>query len=395
MAGLIAVLAKFCSYITLNFVGLTTAFTKVITSLIPSSVQGVGNESWMLGRVDKTLHYYSFQSVALWVPVLLAVLIMMFLDRYRVDKIQKQLLLVIALLASAAQLMIFAWNWLPAVSPEQFPLYPQNAITHFLQNDPTANRYVVWRDTTKDPSILPSNSSDIYRIDDFTGYESLTLPCMSVFYHKQIPNDSLDLHLLGLSNVKYIVTKSRVIRSADARLAFSADGVTIYENLLCKPRSYLAHRYMALHSDSAIGTNLLRKDFNGSVVLLAAQDVPANLSNLLNSNDSTRPDGDSIQITRSENEVIELSVDTRSKAMLTLTDTYYPGWKCYVNGQRCEIIRANEYMRAVEIEPGHSNVVFRFEPDIFVAGASTSAVTLLCTVGAILFMNLRNRKKTT
>jgi hypothetical protein len=343
--------------------------------------------------VEKTLHYYSFASFALWIPMLLALLILILLERYQRGKIKKRSLLTIALLASVAQLVIFAKDWLPVVDPTQFPLYPRNAITHFFQNDPSASRFAVWRDTTKDPVILPPNSSDISRINDFTGYESLTPSSMSVFYRKQVPHDSLDLHLLGLANVKYVVTKSRIIHSADAREAFSAGGITIFENLLCKPRSFLAHRCMILNSDSAVGANLIRKDFDGAVALFTTPDMPMDTSGLRSGDDSIQRNGDSIHIIRSENEAIELSADTRSKAILILTDTYYPGWECYVNGQRRDIFRANGYMRAVVLDAGHSTVLFRFEPEIFTAGATTSAIAVLCSLGAIGFLRLHNRKR--
>ncbi len=394
IGSLLAIMVIACTYISLHLDTLTSAFTKVITPMIPNSAQGVGNESWMLGRVAKTLHYYTFESFALWVPFLIALLIIVSIDRYRVGAIKKQSLLIITLLASAAQLVIFAKDWLPAVDPEKFPLYPPNSITQFLQNDSTASRYTVWRNMTKDPYILPPNTSDVFHINDFGGYESLMPPCMNVLYHKQVPEDSIDLHLLGLVNVKYIVTKSKIISPTNARKAFSADGLTIYENLLCKPRSYLAHRHFVVHSDSAIGTYLLRKDFDGSIALLMAQDTPANFSNFFDSNDSIRSGADFTRITRSENEAVELSVDTKSKAMLILTDTYYPGWKCYVNGQRREVIRTNGYMRGVSLEPGHSNVVFRFEPDTFTFGAKTSVITILIAIGTIILTNVRNRKNT-
>jgi len=393
LASLIVVLSIACLYITVNLGSVTKAFTKAVAPMILSSAQGVGNESWLLGRVSKTLQYYTFGSLALWGPILLAVSIIIFLDLYYAKKIKKQPFLFIMLVGSTAQLMIFAISWLPSINPEQFPLSPQNGITTFLRNDPADSRYAVLRDTSKDPYILPSNSSDFYRINDFTAYESLTPPSMSVFYHRDVPKDSLDLRLLGLANVKYVLARSQVIQTTDAHKVFYGNGITIYENMLCKPRAYLVHQCTIVNTDTEISAHLLRKDFDGSIALFAKQDVPENISISQVGQDSMQSERDSVQVTRSENEEVDISVSTRAKGILILTDTYYPGWKCYANGQKRELCRADGYMRAVMVDPGHSTIVFRFEPDIFIAGATTSAASALFCLGAIAFLNVRNRNK--
>lgn len=65
---------------------------------------------------------------------------------------------------------------------------------------------------------------------------------------------------------------------------------------------------------------------------------------------------------------------------LVLSDVWYPGWKCWIDGQECGIRRANYLFRAVPLPPGDHQVVFRFEPASWTWGLRISAGTILCVL---------------
>jgi hypothetical protein len=272
------------------------------------------------------------------------------------------------------------------VDPARFPAFPPNPVIHFLQADSNNGRYYVWRDTSRDPVILPANSSDVYHIQDISGYESLTPPSLSAFYRKHIAPDSLDLRLLGLANVKYVLTKSRVIHAAAARETFTADGVHIYENLMCKPRAYLAHESTVAAADEGVTATLLRQDFDGHAAVFAASDSPGAMAGGGNSLDS-------VQIERSENEMVAIRVSTSAPAILILSDSYYPGWKCAVNGVDSHIYRVNGTMRGVRVNAGVSNVEFRFEPMVLKVGAGISGIALLLALISVVILGVRDRNR--
>lgn len=70
-----------------------------------------------------------------------------------------------------------------------------------------------------------------------------------------------------------------------------------------------------------------------------------------------------------------------------ISDTYYPGWKCFLNdSQELEILRANHAFRAVEIPAGRHSILMKYEPDTFRAGLYLSLIgvaILLCSGGVI------------
>lgn len=94
------------------------------------------------------------------------------------------------------------------------------------------------------------------------------------------------------------------------------------------------------------------------------------------------------QITRTNANQVDIAVDCPAPSYLVLTDTYYPGWKAYLNGstQELEILRANYLFRAVEIPKGKCCISFKYQPRPFTAG-----LILLGSILSILTVALINR----
>jgi hypothetical protein len=69
---------------------------------------------------------------------------------------------------------------------------------------------------------------------------------------------------------------------------------------------------------------------------------------------------------------------------LVLTDVWFPGWKCTVNGQPTEIHRADFLFRAVAVPSGPCEIVFTFEPESYRRGRELSlgAAALLLVLAA-------------
>jgi hypothetical protein len=72
---------------------------------------------------------------------------------------------------------------------------------------------------------------------------------------------------------------------------------------------------------------------------------------------------------------------------IVLTDIWYPGWICEVDGQPAAIRRANYLFRAVQVPERAKEVVFRFEPATLRRGRAISLGTLAFV--AVLLPSLR------
>ncbi|MEI8135016.1 MAG: YfhO family protein [bacterium] len=357
--------------------------TLLIAPGIASSAFGTDNESWMLGRVEKTLQYYSSFSIMLWVPLLGAFISLLSLNLFKREKLTRSKLLLILGVTTSAELIAFTSGWLPAIDQKQFPIYPKNEITDFLQRDTTHSKYSTWRDLKSDPYLFTSNASNVYDIFDYHGYESITNRSMLLVSDAHSRPDTVNLRLLGLMNVKHILINKHPVDTTYLRREFTSDGMTIYENMFCKPRAYLCYQTKVLPNDSSVLQNLLDDRFDGSTALFNVSDAPT-YGNVLTAG------ADDVQIVHASDNEISLHATNSSPCVLVLTDTYYPGWMCRVNGVETKIYETNYCMRGVPLKAGESNIVFIFDPPIYKAGVQVSLVSISLFIIALFFLKFRS-----
>jgi len=101
---------------------------------------------------------------------------------------------------------------------------------------------------------------------------------------------------------------------------------------------------------------------------------------------------DSVQITEYNENSILLKTNSTRKAILFLSEHFYPGWKAYIDGREEKIIKAFVAFKAVPVPEGSHKVNFVFKPDSFIRGRNISIATLLFTIILFVF-SLTNYKK--
>jgi hypothetical protein len=157
---------------------------------------------------------------------------------------------------------------------------------------------------------------------------------------------------------------------------------TLYENPETFPHASFvphAHRF-----DSA--ADLLTADFHREV--LVEEDAPQA------SGDWEDSDYGSAVIRDYRPNCVIVDVGTTAKGWLLLTDVYYPGWTCQVDGVTRKVYRGDYLFRAVQLDAGRHEVVFRFEPQSYRWGKwiSLAALALLASMVPIYSACFRNRK---
>lgn len=80
---------------------------------------------------------------------------------------------------------------------------------------------------------------------------------------------------------------------------------------------------------------------------------------------------------------VAIKVTAKSSSWLVLTDIFYPGWNVYVDGRKSEIKRANYAFRAVKLDAGAHEVLFRYEPFSFTAGLLLFGLAVILSALAI------------
>ena len=80
-----------------------------------------------------------------------------------------------------------------------------------------------------------------------------------------------------------------------------------------------------------------------------------------------------------------IRAELRSPGYLVVADTWYPGWRAFVDGVPTELLRANYAYRAVWLEAGDHTVEMIYRPtSVMVGGAISLALVALLVVGIAL-----------
>ncbi|NMB54229.1 MAG: YfhO family protein [Leptolinea sp.] len=122
------------------------------------------------------------------------------------------------------------------------------------------------------------------------------------------------------------------------------------------PRASLFYDYQVIPDSNDASLALAQDDFSYKKTLVLNKSPEQNIGQ-----------GDSTAVLIFEkntpNEII-ITVNTKSSAILLLTDNYYPGWNATIDSQPTEIFRANVAFRSVWIPEGKHTVVFSYHPPL-------------------------------
>jgi hypothetical protein len=176
---------------------------------------------------------------------------------------------------------------------------------------------------------LAANRLIPHHLYDLSGYESIVFMPSHEFI--QGFREKIDYGLLSRANVKYLAFNKP---AANPRLKllkhtrYFYDELYFYRNDLYRPRAYIEGK----------GTARITK-YGPLEVLVEAE--------------------------------------LKNAGTLRLSDTYYPGWKAYVDGKETGILKADRIFRAVSLDPGKHLVRFVYDPLSFKLGLWVSGSTML------------------
>ncbi len=191
--------------------------------------------------------------------------------------------------------------------------------------------------------------------------------------------------LLGALNIKYVASFAP-LPEGDLELVreFADQPVWLYQLNRPVPRVYVASS--TRHEQDPVKTLelLASKGFDpfNEVVL----EAPASF------NGGTRFRAET-EIMQYGNQTVVIRASLEGAGILVLTDSFYPGWRAYVNGVEQEILRANYFFRGVALPAGEHIVEFRYEPLSFKIGLAISLLTLALIGAVTLWRFLVNRRR--
>lgn len=242
---------------------------------------------------------------------------------------------------------------------------------------------------------LGSEASVYYKLPSIEGYDAVynqrygqfiasvkngdleNSPRSVVLFSKQGLHSRKALNLLG---VKYFVHKLSDGRSPwvfpfwnypdDFKLIYDDGIYQIYENSESFPRVFLAGDYKIQTDPQEILNTMFLEDLDLRKNLVLEKDPKIKLD---------IKDG-SARVEKYLPNEVTINTKADGSSLLFLSDSYYPGWKVYVDGRQSEIYRADFAFRSVVVPKGEHSIKFIYDPMSFKLGLGLSIL------GAVLIL---------
>lgn len=157
------------------------------------------------------------------------------------------------------------------------------------------------------------------------------------------------------------------------RLVFDGN-VKVYENRDASPRAFVVHRAEMVSDRLEATARLKEEGFDPAEAAVIEGELSKDQLAILAA--SPVSDASSAEITHYSDNKVELTARMDNPGLLVLSDTYYPGWKAYVDGKRVPVYPTDLALRSVFVPAGEHEVKFVFSPGSFKLGAAITLASL-------------------
>jgi hypothetical protein len=229
--------------------------------------------------------------------------------------------------------------------------------------------------TWKMRETMIGNIAMLYKIQSLHGYTApLTFYRWDKFIAK-LQKMPISQHpkLLSILNVKYIVIAGRINDKRLKLVGKYPHGVRIYRNKEILPRTFIVHNVKVVQNESWALNELIKKDFDPKQYAILEEEPIRKLS-------KSKLIDDKVKIVQYLPNQVIINAQLTSDGILVLLDSWYPGWKVYVDGKEDKIYKTNYLFRGVFLTKGRHQVKFVYDPITFKIGAWISIITLFTTI---------------
>ncbi|MFH1783795.1 MAG: hypothetical protein ABH868_02705 [bacterium] len=179
----------------------------------------------------------------------------------------------------------------------------------------------------------------------------------------------MEAPIINLLNIEHLISLWE-IDSKQFRLVRS-DHANIYKNTKRLPRAFIVPEAVLISKEPEIAKALGDKNFDPTQKVIIEQ-PHASLENIRKGKIS----GD-VELINYDRNKADFTAKLDNPGWMLFADTYYPGWRVYIDGVEGEIFVGDYLFRAVYLEPGEHKVSFVYEPTAFSWAILLSLVAVL------------------
>jgi hypothetical protein len=272
----------------------------------------------------------------------------------------------------------------------------------------------------------------IFRLHDVWGIDVIRLKRMDDLYKTFTGAPSISAtNLVNLYGVKYVISITPIEGDPRFELIYARieglpgkrkdllkeNTIKLYKNLNPLPRAWLVKDFKVLDPKEILPMMaqkgfrpdrevLLEEDPKLEGEAIGGQHLPAGRqggppqhrkNNIREPFSACLPDRQGlpqkVEFISEKNNRLQLLVNSTENNLLILSDTYYPGWKAFVNGKETKIYRADYTFRGISLNAGTHQVEFVYDPISFKLGAGATFLGILGCIGMGWITRRRRRSK--
>jgi len=390
IAGFIVVSALLVRLlVNLNRSWISDFFKKYIEKNVVGNPNHLASKEFYLERINQFFSFInSWTNIfdpSILLPVIFIILALLTINFYNRGIIKQKLFKLFLTTLVLSELFIFTTYHMTNVASSS-ELTPQYKIVDFLKKDKEIFRIMpiqndtVYEEEFPDRKFLAPDSSGIYGISSIESYFNLYIGrfyqlCRSFMksYDTHIlgvvagGKDNFDLRLADLMNVKYFLTYGGV--NLPFPVAYRDSMHTLYLNSNYLPRAFMVYDYEVIPEADKLLLRMkqVKENFNKIVLLESSPGDMVKTSGQVKNK---------VDIIKYNSGNINLKVFTEKQGLMVLSDSYYPGWKAFVDGVPAKIYIADYAFRAIVVPAGEHEITFLFSPFSFKIGMAISSFFL-------------------
>ncbi|MCK5085175.1 YfhO family protein, partial [Candidatus Parcubacteria bacterium] len=290
------------------------------------------------------------------------------------------------------ELFSYGQKYHPSIEKEF--IYPVTPAIEYLNNNIENFRFTSYKITVSNfiTSMSP-NSSVVWKLQDIRGYEIIK-PYRYEEFEKHFGSYTYNFFshkVFDLIGVKYFVQSVTDIENEvlsedkDINLVYQDDLINIYENRKVMPRAFVIFDVKLVENNINAIKNFLDDSFDPRSQALVESEYKEELK-LENPNNFGFEYADIISYSPHE---VKIKVNNKRDGLLVLTDSFYKGWKAYIDGKEVEIYPTNVAFRGIYTPKGEHEILFLYKPDSF---KYSIYIALIGLMTCLFLLIVRQRK---
>lgn len=306
------------------------------------------------------------------------------------------------------ELFRFGWKFTPFSEPRI--IFPTTPVLEFLQEQKKPVRI-----NTGD--AIPISMWMPYGLESASGYDAVYpkrwAQLINIINGGRVSRmmgrygaiEKYDSRLFDLTNTCFILTvkqikkngryvpdktgePGRLFQLTKLNKVFEEGTVEVLENNQCLPRAFIVHNYQIESDPEKMITLLKSPELDLREKIILEEEPQFKMEKQLEAPEEK----EKLVWLEYEPDRIVLQLETETPGLLFLADSFYPGWKAFIDDKETPIYRANFAFRAVFVPEGDHLVRFIYDPQSFKIGTAVSFVALVILGGLFLY-ETKNRKR--